>query len=132
LKEIGIYLSVKETDYSSISEVATDTTVGFLRNGWPEPDPYSLNVSYHSTLGDSLKLKGSDSKLDALLDGHVAAADDGERATRIGELQDYIVEQAYVIPILDDSQVFVLQPHVQGFGFTAEARPSYYNTWISR
>ncbi|MBS7542424.1 hypothetical protein KHC19_04700 [Ancylobacter oerskovii] len=129
LKNIGLQLNIKETDYSSYPTVSSDISVGLRRNGWPSEDPYTLTVSYLSTLGDRFRLKGEDKKLEQLLADHVTAVDPERRAELLGELQDYLIDNVYAIPLLEDSQVFVLRPNVKGFGQT-RSYPWFYNTWL--
>jgi peptide/nickel transport system substrate-binding protein len=37
-----------------------------------------------------------------------------------------------VIPIFEEPQAFAAAPYVQGIGFEAVGRPSFYNTWLAR
>ncbi|MCB4770435.1 ABC transporter substrate-binding protein [Ancylobacter sp. Lp-2] len=129
LKNIGLQLNIKETDYSSYPTVSSDPSVGLRRNGWPSEDPYTLTVSYLSTLSDRFRLKGEDKKLEQLLADHVTAVDPERRAELLGELQDYLIDNVYAIPLLEDSQVFVLRPNVRGFGQT-RSYPWFYSTWL--
>ncbi|GHD44028.1 ABC transporter substrate-binding protein [Mycetocola manganoxydans] len=132
LKQIGIDLEIKETDYASYVTTLEDPNVGVRRNGWPEADPLRLTVNYHSAYTNSLNLPTPDPKLDALLTDHITAIDPDERAAILGELQDYVVDQAYLLPILNDTQVFAYQPHIRDFEWGAEARPWFYNTWTEK
>jgi peptide/nickel transport system substrate-binding protein len=129
LKKIGIQWNIKQTDYSSYPVVSEDPSIGLRRNGWPSEDPFTLTVSYLSTAGDRFKLKGKDKKLDQLLSEHVTTVDETKRAQQIAELQDYIIDNAYAIPILEDTQVFVLGPKVRDFG-QIRSYPWFYNTWL--
>lgn len=131
LTQIGIKLTILETDYASYPAVTDeDTEAGLRRNGWPAEDPYTLTVSYAQDQGDRFRLDGSDEKLEELLTTHTLIVDEQERAETIQELHRYLIEQAYVIPLLDDSQVFVLAPHVHGFSQT-RSYPWFYNVWVS-
>ncbi|PWB97607.1 ABC transporter substrate-binding protein [Salinibacterium hongtaonis] len=132
LAEIGIELVIKEIDYSSYWATAfDDPEVGVLRVGWPHPDPIGLNEYYAGGKGGLLALDSDDAQLDALLAAHVTATDDPEREAALGALQDYLIGQAYVLPILDDSQVYVAAPRLQGFTLSDGALPQYYNAWIA-
>jgi peptide/nickel transport system substrate-binding protein len=46
-------------------------------------------------------------------------------------VQAYLLDQAYVIPIFEEPQVFAGAPYVNGISFDAVARPSFYNTWLA-
>lgn len=131
LKEIGIELIIKETDYSSYSATtAADTELTALRTGWPAPDPVTLNNTYRAERGDQLRLKGSDAELERLLLAHIVETDATERVGLLGALQDHLIDNAYVIPILNDSQVYVGAPRVQGFTFSDGALPLFHSTWV--
>lgn len=131
-KDVGIELSLNELDYSTYWATAfADPEVGALRVGWPHPDPSKGLSEYYGKDGsDLLGLAGSDTTLQSLLDAQNAATDDDTRAAILGQIQDHLIDQAYVVPILDDSQVFVTQQRVQGFSLTDGALPEFYNTSI--
>lgn len=131
-KDVGIELSLNELDYSTYWATAfADPEVGALRVGWPHPDPSKGLSEYYSKDGsDLLGLAGSDTTLQSLLDAQNAATDDDTRAAILGQIQDHLIDQAYVVPILNDSQVFVTQHRVKGFSLTDGALPEFYNTSI--
>ncbi|MBD8468318.1 ABC transporter substrate-binding protein [Plantibacter sp. CFBP 8798] len=131
-KDVGIELSLNELDYSTYWATAfADPEVGALRVGWPHPDPSKGLSEYYSKDGsDLLGLAGSDTTLQSLLDAQNAATDDDTRAAILGQIQDHLIDQAYVVPILNDSQVFVTQQRVKGFSLSDGALPEFYNTSI--
>jgi peptide/nickel transport system substrate-binding protein len=129
LKKIGLQWNIKQTDYSSYPVVSEDPSIGLRRNGWPSEDPFTLTISYLSTLGDRFALSGKERKLDELLSGHVTTTDEKQRAEQIAELQDYLIDNVYAIPILEDTQVFVVGPKVRDFGQT-RSYPWFYNVWL--
>ena len=44
--------------------------------------------------------------------------------------QDYITEQAYVLPLFEEPVVYGVQPYVKGFSPEVIGRPSFYETYI--
>jgi peptide/nickel transport system substrate-binding protein len=129
-KEIGVELAIGELDYSTYWDTAfSNPETGVLRVGWPHPDPVSLNGNYSSTASNLLKV--DDPELDALLAAHLTAVTDDDRQAKLAELQEYIAAQAYVIPLLDDSQVYVARDAVQGFFLTDGALPTFQSTWLA-
>jgi peptide/nickel transport system substrate-binding protein len=131
--DAGIDLTLNELDYSTYWATAfADPEVAALRVGWPHPDPSKGLSEYYSADGsDLLGLAGSDATLQSLLDAQNAATDDTERAALLGQIQDHLIDQAYVIPILNDSQVFVAAERVQGFELTDGALPEFYNVSVT-
>lgn len=133
LKRIGVELEIKETDYANYSATLEDPTIGVRRNGWPEADAWvRQRVNYHSAFTNAYNLPEPDATLDALYEAQGAAETDEERAEIVGEIQRYVIDQAYALPIIDDTQVFGIQPHVHGFRTTYEARPWFYDTWTEK
>ena len=47
-------------------------------------------------------------------------------------MQHYLVDQAYVIPLFEEPQVFAGAPWVKGVAFEAVGRPSFYATWLDK
>ena len=45
-------------------------------------------------------------------------------------MQDYLAEQAYVIPLFEEPQVYGAAPYVQGIEFESVARPLFYDVWL--
>lgn len=132
LKGIGIKLDIGEIDYSSYWATAfSDPAAGVLRVGWPDPDPVGLLTNYGRDDSDVLGLKGSDATLNSLLDATVTTVTAEDRTKALAAAQDYLIDQAYVVPILNDSQVYVAGPTLQGFSLSDGALPQYYNAWLA-
>ncbi|MDO9711472.1 TIGR04028 family ABC transporter substrate-binding protein [Paracraurococcus lichenis] len=103
-------------------------------------DPDVIRSNYHPLTRNVLLQKGGvsqhvkgfeDARLNAQLDAIAAEPDRAKRLALVGEAQRYLIDQAYVIPVFEEPQVFAAAPRVQGFGFEAVGRPSFYGTWIA-
>ena len=57
--------------------------------------------------------------------------DKTKRLALVGEIQAYLLDQAYVIPIFEEPQAFAGSPKVKDFAFEAVGRPTFYNVWIA-
>lgn len=55
-----------------------------------------------------------------------------KRLALVGEVQAYVIDQGYTIPIFEEPQAFAASPKVKDFTFEAVGRPSFYATWISK
>ncbi|PWC03652.1 TIGR04028 family ABC transporter substrate-binding protein [Agromyces badenianii] len=131
LAKIGVELNVKAGDAGSY---ATDTL-----------DPLKTAL-YHSMVGradhDVIKsqyftknrntLLSNDAKLDELLTAVASEPDAAERDKASAAVQDYLTEQAYVIPLFEEPQVYGAAPYVHGFTTEAVARPLFYDTWVEK
>ncbi|MEU5725487.1 hypothetical protein ABZ783_27190 [Micromonospora sp. NPDC047738] len=77
-------------------------------------------------------LLSNDAKLDRLLEEESALVDENARNAKVAEIQRYVVEQGYAIPLFEEPQVYGAAPYVHGVSFEAVARPSFYNVWLSK
>lgn len=63
-----------------------------------------------------------DDKLNDLLTGISAAVEPQQRLQLTGDAQRYLIDNAYVIPIFEEPQVFAGAPWVKGVSFEAVGR----------
>ena len=102
-------------------------------------DPDVIKSNFYPTNRDSLLQKGGlnpnatweDPELNKLLLSIASEPDTAKRLELTGDVQAYLLDQAYVIPIFEEPQVFAAAPYVHDVSFDAVARPSFYNTWLS-
>lgn len=103
-------------------------------------DPDVIKSQYYPKNRDVLRQKGgqsdkinsfADDKLNGLLEALSSEPDREKRLAIAGEVQDYVVDQAYAIPIFEEPQAFAGAPYVQGIAFEAVGRPSFYSTWLA-
>ena len=71
-----------------------------------------------------------DQHLEDLLSKVVSTAGDEGRAAAAAEVQDYVTEQAYALPLFEEPVVYAVQPYLKGFNPEAIGRPSFYGAWI--
>jgi len=104
-------------------------------------DPDVIKSNYYPTNRNVLLQKGGvsqkvksfvDDKLNGLLDAIAAETDATKRLALAGEVQNYIIDQAYVIPIFEEPQAFAGASWVKDVGFEAVGRPSFYTAWLSK
>lgn len=83
--------------------------------------------------GSSDKVKSfRDDKLNALLVDISAEVDPQKRLQLTGDAQRYLLDNAYVIPIFEEPQVFAGAPWLKGVNFEAVGRPSFYGAWLEK
>ena len=83
--------------------------------------------------GSSDKVKSfRDDKLNALLTAISAEVDGQKRLQLTGDAQRYLLDNAYVIPIFEEPQVFAGASWVKGVRFEAVGRPSFYGVWLDK
>lgn len=104
-------------------------------------DPDVIKSQFHPANRDALLQKGgssanvqsfADPRLNGLLEAVASETDRAKRLALAGDAQSYLVDQAYVIPIFEEPQVFAAAPYVKGLRFEAVGRPSFYDTWLEK
>lgn len=73
-----------------------------------------------------------DTTLEELLHRVVSTPDASGRAAASKAVQDYVTDQAYILPLFEEPQVYALAPHVKGFDTEAVARPSFYSVYLAQ
>lgn len=139
--KLGVKLNVLAGD--SGSRVADDldpqkTPVAPAMVGRADPDV--IKSQYYPLNRDVLRQKGGpgkvqsfvDDTLNGLLDAVASETDTAKRLALAGDVQKYVIDQAYAIPIFEEPQAFAAAPYVQGLGFEAVGRPSFYNVWLAK
>ena len=71
-----------------------------------------------------------DAHLQELLDAVLDTPDKEGRIKATEEVQDYITEQAYVLPLFEEPVVYAVRPGISGFSPESVARPWFYEVSI--
>ncbi|MDZ4310478.1 MAG: TIGR04028 family ABC transporter substrate-binding protein [Cypionkella sp.] len=135
--KLGVTLNVLPGDAGTATVDNLDpakTPVSPAMVGRADPDviksqyyPTNRNVLLQ-TGGVATEVKSfSDAKLNGLLEGIASEVDPAKRLELVAEVQGYVVDQAYAIPIFEEPQVFAAAPYVSGIVFEAVGRPSFYS-----
>ena len=104
-------------------------------------DPDVIKSNYYPSNRNVLLQKGGvsqkvkafeDKQLNALLEAIAAETDAAKRLQLTADVQHYLIDQAYVIPIFEEPQAFAGAPWVREVGFEAVGRPSFYSTWLAQ
>ncbi|CAI0941475.1 Glutathione-binding protein gsiB precursor [Serratia liquefaciens] len=103
-------------------------------------DPDVIKSQFYPTNRDALLQQGGtgknsafkDDKLNALLLGIASEVDAQKRLQIADEAQNYLLDQAYVIPFFEEPQVFAGAPYLKGVSFEAVGRPSFYGAWLEK
>lgn len=140
--KVGVKLNVLAGDSGSRAVDDLDpqkTPVSPAMVGRADPDV--VKSQYYPKNRDVLRQKGGgsdkvssfvDDKLNAILEQIASEPDRERRLKAVTDAQAYVLEQAYAIPIFEEPQVFAGAPYVQGVGFEAVGRPSFYNVWLDK
>ncbi len=138
---LGVKLNVLAGDLGSRTVDSLDplkTPVSPAMVGRADPDVIRSN--YYPTTRNMLLQTGgvsrrvqnfSDPALNALLDAIASEPDQARRLALTGDVQRHLIDQAYVIPLFEEPQVFAGSPRLRGMGFEAVGRPSFYGAWLA-
>jgi peptide/nickel transport system substrate-binding protein len=103
-------------------------------------DPDVIKSQFYPTNRDVLRQKGGastkvksfvDDKLNGLLVALSSEPDTAKRLQIVAEVQAYVLDQAYAIPIFEEPQAFAGAPYAKGVAFEAVGRPSFYGAWLA-
>lgn len=111
--EVQVYHSmVARSDYDVIKSQFSSDNRNALLNGHPD-----------GTVGDE--------ELDALFAQIASTPDEEGRAEASAAAQAHLAEQALILPLFEEPQVYGHVDAVQGFSTESVARPSFYDTWLA-
>ena len=141
-KQVGVQLTVKAGDAGSktldnLDPLKTPLTVSEVGRA----DPNVIKSMFYPLNRDALLQKGGssskvqqfrDDKLNALLVNISTEIDPAKRLQLAGEAQRYLLDNAYVIPVFEEPQVFAGAPWLKGVRFEAVGRPSFYGAWLEK
>lgn len=141
-RQVGVALSVKAGDAGSrvldnLDPLKTPLTVSEVGRADPDVVKSLFFPANRDALlqqgGSSDKVKSfRDDKLNALLTAISAEVDGQKRLQLTGDAQRYLLDNAYVIPIFEEPQVFAGASWVKGVRFEAVGRPSFYGVWLDK
>ncbi|WKD56937.1 Glutathione-binding protein GsiB precursor [Corynebacterium capitovis DSM 44611] len=136
LRAVGIALEINSGDNASQNADAKDQNkIQIYHSMVGRADYDAINSLYSVGTRDvfiNQDAEGNviDQHLEDLLQRVVSTPDDAGRAAATRDVQDYITQQAYSIPLFEEPQVYALSPRVKGFRTESVARPSFYDVYI--
>lgn len=139
LRHIGVEIHLNPGDNASQNADSLDQNIIQIRHTMVGRADYDVIKSlYHSdNRNELLNLAGAgeelgDPALEEMLEAVASAPVEAERDQIAGEIQDYLTEQAYVLPLFEEPQVYGLQPYIKDFHPESVGRPAFYGVWIDQ
>lgn len=139
--KVGVKLNVLTADSGSATVNNLDPSKAAVSPAMVgRADPDVIKSQYYPTNRNVLLQKGGnsdkvktfvDEKLNTLLDNLASEPDRAKRLAIAGDVQNYVIDQAYAIPIFEEPQAFAAAPYVKDVSFEAVGRPSFYSTWLA-
>lgn len=131
LKEIGVELNVKSADAGTYAEDIKDPLKTPLYHSMVGRADLDVIKSQYYTKNRDVLLS-DDAELDRLLETVASTPDPDERIAASQAVQDYLAEQAYVIPLFEEPQVYGTASYVHGVEYESVGRPLFYDVWLDK
>lgn len=129
--EIGVALNIRPADAGTKAVDNLDPEKTALQHTWVGRADQDV-LKAHLGSGNRNVLLSDDAVLDEMLAKIASEPDPELRNQYSAEAQRYAIEQAYVIPIVEEPLTYAAGPYVQGVEFEAVGRPMFYNTWLDQ
>lgn len=132
-KQLGIRLDLKPMPYPAVLEAGRSGThhlVPFVNSG---TDPSLLHTFFHSSnIGGFNWARISDPEVDAWLDEGERLSNGPERYRLYQQVQERVLDQAWILPIRDQVNVNVASARVRGLGFDVQGWfPVLQDVWLA-
>ncbi|TMR94241.1 TIGR04028 family ABC transporter substrate-binding protein [Nonomuraea basaltis] len=129
--KLGVKLEIRPADAGTQAVDIKNAEKTAIQHGMVgRADQDVIKSHFHSQNRDVILHE--DEKLDRLLEEESAEPDVAARNAKVSEIQRYVIEQGYAIPLFEEPQVYGAAPHVKGVAFEAVARPWFYSVWKSQ
>lgn len=137
LRDVGVELHLNPGDQATQNADRLDQNkIQIVHTMVGRADFDVIRSHYHSETRNQL-LNGDDHDgslgdphLEQLLDDVADTPDRAGRAQAAGKVQDWLTEQAYILPLFEEPVVYGVQPWVRGFQPESIGRPSFYSAAI--
>ncbi|RVX39716.1 peptide/nickel transport system substrate-binding protein [Nonomuraea polychroma] len=129
--KLGVKLEIRPADAGTQAVDIKNAEKTAIQHGMVgRADQDVIKSHFHSQNRDVILHE--DEKLDRLLEEESAEPAVAARNAKVAEIQRYVIEQGYAIPLFEEPQVYGAAPHVKGVAFEAVARPWFYSVWKSQ
>jgi peptide/nickel transport system substrate-binding protein len=127
LKAVGIEIKLKELQIPQVTQIQKSGDFDVLWGNITRADPDILRSSYSTTLANTYRL--APGELDTILTEQAATADPAKRQALVEQAQKLIVENAYVIPVVELTTELGVSKKVHDLNFEASSRIQLHDTW---
>lgn len=137
-KDLGVDLQILRADSGTYAAAIKDPNqVQIYHSMVGRADLDVIKSQYFGTNRNTLLNRGadgsiSDAELEALLQKVASTVAPDERIAADQKVQQYLIEQAYVIPLFEEPQVFGVAPTTHGVEYESVGRPDFSNSWLTR
>jgi peptide/nickel transport system substrate-binding protein len=133
LQAVGIDLPLDKSPSAQATAAIGSGNYDLYKFQMTRDDPSVLAAVWAETnTGYNYARAGGAATLDHLLNGMETSMDPTVRDKYAAEVQKYLVQGAWAIPIDDRAWTYAVGPNVHGFYIDAEAKLNFYNVWLSK
>ncbi|GGL02662.1 ABC transporter substrate-binding protein [Nocardia jinanensis] len=129
-RRIGVRLRIEGTDFSNYNTVTAQPDVPLYENHWLAGSQTEMWRWWHSSQANQFKAPGAE--LDALLDVLVQAKSDNARIDASKAVQEYVIDNAYYIPVHEFRQTWGAAEGLRGLDVDGLGLISFYDAWLDR
>ena len=124
LEEVGVKSTIDMVDLATFTSMnnAGELPMTVMANGASIPDPANALIAW--PLSRTISLRHNDQHIQDLLDAGATTYDMAERAEIYGELQDYLFEKLYLLPLAYPMKAFACSADIQNFSYVASGIPN--------
>jgi peptide/nickel transport system substrate-binding protein len=127
LKSVGIGITLKELPIAQITKAQQSGDFDIFWGNLTRADPDILRTSYSTALANTYKLTAG--PLDGTLAAQAATTDTAKRRQLVDQAQQLIVQNAYVVPVVELTTELGVASTVHGLDFEASSRIQLHDTW---
>ncbi|MET0453739.1 MAG: ABC transporter substrate-binding protein [Mycobacterium sp.] len=127
-KRVGVKLELKNVDFTNYNTVTSDPSVSLYEIHWAAPHPSFLWRWWHSSQQNQFKAPSEE--LDRILESIVAARTDADAFAASARAQQYVIDNAYFIPVHEFPQNFAAAGSLKGISADGYGRIRLYDTWL--
>jgi peptide/nickel transport system substrate-binding protein len=138
LAELGVEVNLLPGDQAAQDAARAEVGTLHVYHSMVGRADYDVLKSQYFSANRNTLLNGrpdgsiGDEELDGLLQEVASAPTEEGRATASAAAQQRLAEQAYILPIFEEPQVYGYVDAVQGFRTESVGRPSFYDTWLAQ
>ncbi|WP_405151176.1 ABC transporter substrate-binding protein [Sphaerisporangium sp. NBC_01403] len=129
LKAVGVEIQLREQPIAQITQIQQSGDFDALWGNITRADPDILRSSYSTALANVYRLHAGE--LDTVLAEQAATTDTTKRQALVSQAQRLIVENAYIIPVVELTTELGVSKRVHDLDFEASSRIQLHDTWKS-
>lgn len=132
-KDIGVKIDIVNLEWGALAEAAGNGNFDLTLMGYTFNDPDVLYLFLHSSQAESGINHGNirDEKVDELLEEGRTTVDTDARKEVYSEVQQYLHDQAYWVPIFVEKQFHIANKRVEGLKIHPYRQVMLFDGWVN-